>query len=127
MHCPLSFVFSHHLGKGLWLSLFSREITPCKSYTQQRGDGCASRFATEERTNIPRVFYSHFRMTKLTYSDSPFFSNWSQSYFTNLTLDQHIVNNNWFMDTLTMLRDDGVLYVPTLNKSFNRMGKEVTV
>ncbi len=66
-------------------------------------------------------------MTKLTYSDSPFFSNWSQSYFTNLTLDQHIVNNNWFMDTLTMLRDDGVLYVPTLNKSFNRMGKEVTV
>ena len=30
-------------------------------------------------------------MTKLTYSDSPFFSNWSQTYFTNLPL-KSIVN-----------------------------------
>ena len=64
-------------------------------------------------------------MTKLTYSDSPFFSNWSQSYFTNLTLDQHIANNNWFMNMLSMLKDDGKLYVPMLDKSFNRLGKEV--
>ena len=64
-------------------------------------------------------------MNRLTYSDSPFYSNWSQSYFTNLTLDQHITNNNWFMDTLTMLKDDGILYVPTLNKSFNRLGEEI--
>ena len=34
-------------------------------------------------------------------------------------------NNNWLMNTLTMLKDDGVLYVPTLNKSFNRLGEEV--
>ena len=65
-------------------------------------------------------------MRKLTYSDSPFFSNWSQSYFTDLPLDQHIANNKWFMNTLTMLKDDGVLYVPVLNKQFNRLGKEVT-
>ena len=65
-------------------------------------------------------------MNKLTYSDSPFFSNWSQSYFTDLPLDQHIANNKWFMNTLTMLKDDGVLYVPVLNKQFNRLGKEVT-
>jgi len=65
-------------------------------------------------------------MNKLTYSDSPFYSNWSQTYFTNLTLDEHIANNNWLMNTLTMLKDDGVLYVPTLNKSFNRLGEEVT-
>ena len=64
-------------------------------------------------------------MTKLTYSDSPFYSNWSQTYFTNLTLDEHIANNNWLLNTLSMLKDDGVLYVPTLNKSFNRLGEEL--
>ena len=64
-------------------------------------------------------------MNKLTYSDSPFFSNWSQTYFTNLTLDQHIANNNWLMNTLTMLKDDGILYVPVLDKNFNRLGEEV--
>ena len=64
-------------------------------------------------------------MTKLTYSDSPFFSNWSQTYFTNLTLDQHIANNNWFMNMLSMLKDDGILYVPVLNKQFDRLGRLV--
>ena len=64
-------------------------------------------------------------MKPLTYSDSPFFSNWSQTYFTNLTLDQHIANNNWLMNTLTMLKDDGVLYVPVLDKYFNRLGEQV--
>ena len=61
----------------------------------------------------------------LTYSDSPFFSNWSQTYYTNLTLEQHIANNNWLMNTLTMLKDDGVLYVPNLNKTFNTLGEEL--
>ena len=64
-------------------------------------------------------------MHKLTYSDSPFFSNWSQTYYTNLTLEQHIANNNWLMNTLTMLKDDGALYVPNLNKTFNRLGEEI--
>ena len=64
-------------------------------------------------------------MTKLTYSDSPFFSNWSQSYFTDLTLSQHIANNNWFMNTLSMLKDDGVLFVPVLDNQFNRLGEEI--
>ena len=63
-------------------------------------------------------------MTKLTYSDSPFFSNWSQTYFTNLTLDQHIINNNWLLNTLAMLTDNGILFVPCLNKSFNKLGEE---
>ena len=65
-------------------------------------------------------------MKPLTYSDSPFFSNWSQTYFTNLTLDQHIANNNWFNSMLTMLKEDGILYVPMLDKSFNKLGEEVT-
>ena len=64
-------------------------------------------------------------MHKLTYSDSPFYSNWSQTYFTNLTLSEHIANNNSLMNTLTMLKDDGVLYVPILNKSFNKLGEEI--
>ena len=64
-------------------------------------------------------------MHKLTYSDSPFYSNLSQTYFTNLTLSEHIANNNWLMSTLTMLKDDGVLYVPILNKSFNKLGEEI--
>ena len=64
-------------------------------------------------------------MTRLTYSDSPFYSNWSQTYFTNLTLDEHIVNNNWLLNTLSMLKEDGEFYVPCLNKSFNRLGEEV--
>ena len=64
-------------------------------------------------------------MKKLTYSDSPFYSNWSQSYFTNLTPDQHNANNRWFKSITDKLTDSGVLYVPTLNKSFNRLGEEI--
>ena len=64
-------------------------------------------------------------MNKLTYSDSPFFSNWSQTYFTNLTLDQHQVNNEWFQSTRSMLKDDGILYVPILDKQFNKLGEEL--
>ena len=62
-------------------------------------------------------------MTNLTYSDSPFFSNWSQTYFTDLTLDQHISNNNWFRSMLSMLKDDGILYVPVLDKEFDKLGR----
>ena len=52
-------------------------------------------------------------------------NNWSQSHFTDLTSDQHIANNNWFNSMLAMLKDDGELYVPMLNKSFNKLGEEV--
>ena len=62
---------------------------------------------------------------KLTYSDSPFFSNWSQSYFTNLTSDQHNVNNQWFQLMRDKLTDSGVLYVPILDKEFNKLGEEL--
>ena len=53
------------------------------------------------------------------------YQQWSQSYFTNLTPDQHDANNNWLMNMLTMLKDDGILYVPILDKNFNRLGEEV--
>ena len=63
-------------------------------------------------------------MTMLPFTYSPFLSNWSQTYFTNLTLDEHIANNNWFRSMLYMLKEDGELYVPILNKSFNKLGEE---
>ena len=64
------------------------------------------------------------------------YQQWSQSYFVNdttrndivtadLTPEQHEINNEWFESMLSMLKPDGQLYVPCLNKSFNRQGEEV--
>ena len=53
------------------------------------------------------------------------YQQWSQSYFTNLTPDQHNANNRWFKSIRDKLTDSGVLYVPNLNKTFNRLGEEV--
>ena len=64
------------------------------------------------------------------------YTQWSQSYFVNdiskndivtanLTPEQHETNNKWFHNMLTMLKDDGVLYVPCLDKSFNKLGEEI--
>ena len=71
------------------------------------------------------MFTSSNYATMLPFTHSPFLSNWSQTYFTNLTLDQHIANNNWLMNTLTMLKDDGILYVPVLDKEFDKFGRLV--
>ena len=43
-----------------------------------------------------------------------------------LTFAEHHMNNEWFNSMLSMLKDDGELYVPMLNKSFNKLGEEVT-
>ena len=53
------------------------------------------------------------------------YQQWSESYFTNLTPEQHNANNNWFHNMLTMLEDSGILYVPILDKNFNKLGEEV--
>ena len=64
------------------------------------------------------------------------YQQWSQSYFVNdisrddivvadLTSEQHETNNKWFKSMLSMLKDDGQLYVPFLNKSFNKLGEEI--
>ena len=52
-------------------------------------------------------------------------NNWSQTYFTDLTSVEHNINNNWFASMLSMLKDDGVLFVPVLNKQFNKLGEEL--
>ena len=50
---------------------------------------------------------------------------WSELYFPNLPQYEHDCNNNWFKSMLAMLKDDGQLYVPILNKSFNKLGEEI--
>ena len=53
------------------------------------------------------------------------YQQWAQSYFTNLTSDEHDANNNWFQSMRNRLTDSGILYVPILDKEFNKLGEEV--
>ena len=53
------------------------------------------------------------------------YQQWSQSYFTNLTPAQHNANNRWFKSIRDKLTDSGILYVPILDKEFNKLGEEV--
>ena len=53
------------------------------------------------------------------------YQQWSQSYFADLTSDQHDVNNQWFQCMRDRLTDSGILYVPILDKEFNKLGEEV--
>jgi len=52
-------------------------------------------------------------------------TTWSQQYYNTLTPAQHAANNNWFEHMLDYLKEDGILYVPVLNKCFNKQGYEV--
>ena len=61
----------------------------------------------------------------LTINAMATYQQWSQSYFTNLTPDQHNMNNRWFQSMRDRLTDSGVLYVPILDKEFNKLGEEI--
>ena len=51
---------------------------------------------------------------------------WSQQYFHGLTPFQHTVNNTWFETMFEIaLKEDGILYVPVLDKYFNKEGDEM--
>ena len=51
---------------------------------------------------------------------------WSQEHFNGLTPLEHAVNNTWFEAMFELaLKDDGILYVPALDKSFNKDGQEI--
>ena len=52
------------------------------------------------------------------------YQQWSQSYFSDLTSEEHNINNNWFQLMRDRLTHSGILYVPILNKSFNKLGEE---
>ena len=53
---------------------------------------------------------------------------WSQSYLEdyNLSFEEHHLNNEWFNNMLSKLTDDGILFVPLINKEFNKLGEEIT-
>ena len=53
------------------------------------------------------------------------YQQWSQSYFPDLTSEEHNINNNWFQLMRDRLTDSGILYVPILDKEFNKLGEEV--
>ena len=53
------------------------------------------------------------------------YQQWSQSYFDNLTPDQHDVNNQWFQCMRDRLTSNGILYVPILDKEFSKSGEEL--
>ena len=57
-------------------------------------------------------------------------TNFSETYYPTiqgyrLTPEQHEANNQWFSEMLDKLKDDGILYIPVLHKSFNKQGEEV--
>ena len=52
-------------------------------------------------------------------------NQFSQIYYPNLDPYQQQYNDIWFMRMLSRLTDDGVLFIPDLNKSFNKSGQEV--
>ena len=49
----------------------------------------------------------------------------SQTYYPNLDPFEQQYNDIWFMKMLSRLKDDVVLFIPDLNKSFNKLGQEV--
>jgi len=51
--------------------------------------------------------------------------SWSKQYYKDLTEVQHQINDDWFKTNLNLLTDIGILYVPNLQKFFNKNGEEV--
>jgi len=53
--------------------------------------------------------------------------SWSQTYMKEyrLTFEEHHLNNEWFNNTLAMLKPTGKFYVPLIDKTFNKLGEEL--
>tara|TARA_A200000159_G_scaffold125586_1_gene120700 strand:- start:424 stop:603 length:180 start_codon:yes stop_codon:yes gene_type:complete len=51
--------------------------------------------------------------------------NFSSIYYPNLDPYQAQYNDIWFNRMLSSLTLDGILFIPDLNKSFNKKGEEV--
>ena len=56
-------------------------------------------------------------------------TSWSKKYYgcskEGLTEAQHKVNDEWFKNMRKFLNYTGILFVPNLQKSFNRKGEEI--
>ena len=51
---------------------------------------------------------------------------WSQQYYPDLQeWFFHEINNKWFNLMLYNLKDDGKLYVPNIDRTFNKQGDEI--
>ena len=74
----------------------------------------------------PRSLPHSLNIFHFDYYSMAYHHEWSQSYIKGLTFEEHLVNNEWFNNMLAMLKDDGELYVPMLDKSFNKSGEEVS-
>ena len=48
-----------------------------------------------------------------------------RKYFPDLNEFEHQYNDIWFNNMLNKLTEKGQLYVPILNKSFNKLGKKL--
>ncbi len=53
--------------------------------------------------------------------------SFSEKYYFHLDEFEHQINDIWFNYTLRALKPDGKLYIPDLNKWFNKQGEEVIV
>ena len=42
-----------------------------------------------------------------------------------LTFEEHHMNNEWFNNMLSRLTPTGKLYVPLIDKEFNKLGEEL--
>ena len=51
--------------------------------------------------------------------------NFSSIYYPDLDPYEQQYNDIWFMQMLSRLTLDGILFIPDLNKSFNKKGEEV--
>ena len=51
--------------------------------------------------------------------------SFSAKYFPDLNEFEQQYNDIWFNNMLNMLTEKGQLYVPILNKSFNKSGEEI--
>ena len=63
-------------------------------------------------------------MDRTKYTGVYLMQQWSQKYY-DLPEGLHDINNKWFNLMIQYLKEDGVLYVPDLNKSFNKQGEEI--
>ena len=52
-------------------------------------------------------------------------ASWSKKYYEGLTEAQHKANDDWFKNMIKFLNYTGILFVPNLQKSFNKEGEEV--
>jgi hypothetical protein len=52
--------------------------------------------------------------------------NWSQTYYSGLTKQQHKANNHWFKSAINVLAENGIIKVPELGKTFTVNGFNFT-